>query len=86
MPGEKKTGKGKKTRKRVLLFISFPVSLGYVTEGGVAAALFGSAAPARLCQQLGGKFSFHAPSQQSYVNKIQQHESGPNLLASCTFS
>lgn len=31
-------------------FFFLPVSLGYVTEKGVAAVLFGSAAPARFCQ------------------------------------
>lgn len=36
--------------KQKWFFFFFPVSLGYVIEGGVAAVLFGSAAPARFCQ------------------------------------
>lgn len=43
-------------------FFFFPVSLGYVIEGGVAAVLFGSAAPAGFCQHTaiswGGSFLF----------------------------
>lgn len=58
----------RKKKKDFYFFYFFPVSLGYVTGGGVAAVLFGSAAPAGFCQHTAvswaGSFFFHPSSQQ----------------------
>lgn len=66
--GDTAHARRKKKKKDFYFFYFFPVSLGYVTGGGVAAVLFGSAAPAGFCQHTAvswaGSFFFHPSSQQ----------------------